>query len=263
MSVAVEDARLLAGRNHYDPHRVLGRHPEGARTVVRTWRPGAEAAEVLPAAGAPVAMAAVDPAGLFEAELDGELGPYLVRVRFPGGGELTYADPYAFPPTLGELDLHLLGEGRHEELDRSLGAHVREVEGVAGTAFAVWAPAARSVSVVGDFNGWDGRRAPDAQPGLVGCLGAVRARRGPGRALQVRDPARRRGPRPARRPDRLRGRDAAEDGLGRVAVSAHAWGDAEWMRAPRRRAAVARADLDLRGAPAARGGSTRSRATGR
>ena len=69
----------------------------------------------------------------------------------------TIDDPYSFLPTLGELDLHLIAEGRHEELYDRLGAHVREHEGVTGTAFAVWAPAARAVSVVGDFNSWDGR----------------------------------------------------------------------------------------------------------
>ena len=70
---------------------------------------------------------------------------------------MTATDPHAFTPTLGELDLFLFGEGRHEQIYELLGAHVREHEGVAGTAFAVWAPAAKAVSVVGDFNGWDGR----------------------------------------------------------------------------------------------------------
>jgi 1,4-alpha-glucan branching enzyme len=73
---------------------------------------------------------------------------------------MTINDPHTFPPTLGELDLHLLGEGRHEELYERLGAHVVEHEGARGTAFAVWAPAARAVSVVGDFNNWDGREHP-------------------------------------------------------------------------------------------------------
>src|SRR5207237_70094 len=69
----------------------------------------------------------------------------------------TIEDPYAFGPTIGDLDLHLIGEGRHEELYEKLGAHVIEHQGVRGTAFAVWAPAARAISVVGDFNSWDGR----------------------------------------------------------------------------------------------------------
>ena len=77
-------------------------------------------------------------------------------------------DPYRFLPTLGELDLYLAGEGRHEELYAKLGAHPREMDGVEGTAFAVWAPAARSVSVVGDFNGWDGRLHPMRSLGPTG-----------------------------------------------------------------------------------------------
>src|SRR5215472_6089646 len=70
---------------------------------------------------------------------------------------MTIKDPHTFAPTLGDIDLYLLGEGRHEQLYERLGAHVVELESVRGTAFAVWAPAARSVSLVGDFNSWDGR----------------------------------------------------------------------------------------------------------
>ena len=78
-------------------------------------------------------------------------------MSYPDGNVYTLRDPYAFAPTLGDLDLHLVGEGRHEELYERLGAHVREIDGALGTSFAVWAPAARAVSVVGDFNSWDGR----------------------------------------------------------------------------------------------------------
>ena len=77
--------------------------------------------------------------------------------RIPDGLHVELDDPYSFLPTLGELDVHLASEGSHEQLYEKLGAHVREVDGVRGTAFAVWAPNARSVSVVGDFNSWDGR----------------------------------------------------------------------------------------------------------
>ncbi len=77
-------------------------------------------------------------------------------------------DPYAFAPTLGEIDLYLAGEGRHEELYEKLGAHVTEIDGATGVAFAVWAPSARSVSVVGDFNSWDGRLHPMRSLGASG-----------------------------------------------------------------------------------------------
>ena len=83
-------------------------------------------------------------------------------------GTITIDDPYRFLPTIGELDVHLLGEGRHEELWERLGAHVTEVDGVTGTAFAVWAPSARAVSVVGDFNYWDGRIHPMRSLGSSG-----------------------------------------------------------------------------------------------
>src|SRR5262249_14711098 len=82
---------------------------------------------------------------------------YKLTVDYGDAGKFTLEDPYSFAPTLGELDLHLIAEGRHEQLYDKLGAHVRKHQGVTGTAFAVWAPAARAVSVVGDFNSWDGR----------------------------------------------------------------------------------------------------------
>ncbi|HEY5187632.1 MAG TPA: 1,4-alpha-glucan branching protein GlgB, partial [Solirubrobacteraceae bacterium] len=95
-------------------------------------------------------------------------------------GKFTLEDPYAFTPTLGELDLHLIGEGRHEEVYDKLGAHVRKHEGVTGTAFAVWAPAARAVSVVGDFNSWDGRLHPMRTLGSGGIWELFLPEVGPG-----------------------------------------------------------------------------------
>ncbi|MGI9022650.1 MAG: 1,4-alpha-glucan branching protein GlgB [Acidimicrobiales bacterium] len=88
------------------------------------------------------------------------MGPYRFEVVYPGGQSFTVDDPYRFWPTLGDLDLHLFGEGRHRALWHHFGAHTREHQGVDGTAFAVWAPSARSVRVVGDFNSWDGRLCP-------------------------------------------------------------------------------------------------------
>ena len=106
-----------------------------------------------------VALERRHPAGVWEGVVTGASVPlaYELEVAYADGGTYTLRDPYAFPPTLGEVDLHLVGEGRHEALWERLGAHPREVDGVRGTAFAVWAPAGRAVSVVGDFNGWDGR----------------------------------------------------------------------------------------------------------
>jgi len=146
-------------REHADPHSVLGVHPHEGGVLVRAFRPSAERVVALPERGQPVELRRRHAAGMFEGVLSGAALPlrYELEVSYPDGGTYTIRDPYSFGPTLQELDLHLIGEGRHEELYARLGAHPQELEGASGTAFAVWAPAARAVSVVGDFNGWDGR----------------------------------------------------------------------------------------------------------
>jgi len=159
-AVPGDDAALLAARDHPEPHRLLGAHPEDGGWRVRAWRPDAVAARLLPEGGEWVEMERVHPSGLFTVRVEAPPGRYVVEATYADGAVDATVDPYRFLPTLGELDLHLIGEGRHRELWRRLGAHPRTVEDVAGTAFAVWAPSARSVSVVGDFNGWDGRRHP-------------------------------------------------------------------------------------------------------
>jgi 1,4-alpha-glucan branching enzyme len=156
------DLEQLAAGVHSDPHRVLGVHGSGRARVVRAFRPGAEEVRVVPEGGEPVALELRDPAGLFEgrAELEGPPFRYELEITFATGETHTLGDPYRFLPSLGELDLHLVGEGRHEQLYEVLGAHARELDGVAGSAFAVWAPNARGVRLVGDFNVWDGRAHP-------------------------------------------------------------------------------------------------------
>ncbi|HEX2050211.1 MAG TPA: 1,4-alpha-glucan branching protein GlgB, partial [Actinomycetota bacterium] len=153
------DVELLARGELTDPHRLLGAHPDGDGAVVRAWRPGAESVRVA-AGGADVELERVHEAGLFEGRLATPPGRYAVRTRYRDGVTWDGSDAYAFPPTVGELDLHLTGEGTHRRLWDVLGAHVRAVDGVAGAAWAVWAPNARAVRVVGDFNGWDGRVHP-------------------------------------------------------------------------------------------------------
>jgi len=151
-----------------DPHSVLGAHEaDDGGVVVRAYRPEAQSVRVQPAG---VEAELTDPSGLWEALLPKATLPldYELEIEYANGQTFTLRDPYAFLPTLGELDLHLVGEGRHEELYERLGAHVRELGGVAGTAFAVWAPNARSVSVVGDFNNWDGRLHPMRSLGSSG-----------------------------------------------------------------------------------------------
>mgnify|MGYP000848917321 CR=1 FL=1 len=152
---------LLAG-TLADPHRLLGAHPADGGAVVRVYRPEAETVAVRTDAGEEFALQRVHPGGVFAGEVAGAALPlrYELEVAYPQGQSFTLRDPYAFLPTLGELDLHLAHEGRHEELYEKLGAHVRELDGVEGVSFAVWAPSARAVSVVGDFNGWDTRLHP-------------------------------------------------------------------------------------------------------
>jgi 1,4-alpha-glucan branching enzyme len=153
-----------------DPHSLLGVHPADGGVVVRAYRPDAAQVRVLPDGGEPVKLAEGDEAGLFEGVVSGgEPGlRYELEVSQPDGTTFRLRDPYSFLPTLGELDLHLAAEGRHEELYARLGAHLRELDGVEGTGFAVWAPSARSVSVVGDFNAWDARLHPMRSLGASG-----------------------------------------------------------------------------------------------
>ncbi len=156
--------RILAG-THHDPHSVLGTHPVPGGTVVRALRPLAASVTAVLPDGRRFPLAHVYQ-GVFAATLPvSQVPDYRLAVTYPAPGadgttlpETVTDDPYRHLPTLGEVDLHLIGEGRHEQLWRVLGAHVSEKAD--GTAFAVWAPNARGVRVIGDFNHWDGRAHP-------------------------------------------------------------------------------------------------------
>ncbi|GAB4355604.1 MAG: 1,4-alpha-glucan branching protein GlgB [Kiloniellaceae bacterium] len=166
-----QTAALAEGR-HGEPFAYLGAHPldagrSGGGWVVRVFRPGAEAAELLPAEGAALPLTVIGGEGLFAAALNRDPGAYRLRFR-RAGDRWEEHDPYRFPPVLGEMDEHFIGEGSHLGLWRVLGAHPMILEGVAGVHFAVWAPNARRVSVVGDFNDWDGRRHPMRRRGATG-----------------------------------------------------------------------------------------------
>ncbi len=176
-----EQLRRLLDLSHPDPHSLLGIHPDGDGVVVRTFRPDAERVTVLPDFGGRV-PAVHRRGGVFEARLNNrsDLFGYLIEVRYPGGATFTVRDPYSFPPTLGELDSHLAAEGRHERLWERLGAHPAHHRGTYGTSFAVWAPTARSVSVVGDFNSWDGRLHPMRAIGSTGIWELFVPEVGPG-----------------------------------------------------------------------------------
>ena len=159
MTVATSELEALVRREHSNPHTVLGAHPDDGGVAVRTLRPAACAVTALPDGQPAVELQQIHPGGVFEGVIEDAELPlhYQLEVDYGDGGKFTIEDPYAFLPTIGELDQHLIGEGRHEELYNKLGAHVIEHHSVTGTAFAVWAPSARAVSVVGDFNAWDGR----------------------------------------------------------------------------------------------------------
>jgi 1,4-alpha-glucan branching enzyme len=148
-----------------DPFAVLGRHRDGPRgeITLRVFLPGARSMVAIERVGGGVicTLEQVHQGGLWAAVVPGAHATtaYLIRAEMPGG-PFEFEDAYRFPPILGELDVHLLAEGTHLENYERLGAHGVTVEDVPGTAFAVWAPNARRVSVVGDFCSWDGRRLP-------------------------------------------------------------------------------------------------------
>ncbi|MBP8296524.1 MAG: 1,4-alpha-glucan branching protein GlgB [Burkholderiales bacterium] len=157
------DIGALAGAAHPDPFAVLGMHEHEGRLWVRAVMPHAQSVEVLDAAtGRAVArLAEVHPGGVFDGPVPRRKHRFDYRLRVTWDGVArTLDDPYRFPVVLGELDVWLLSEGRHARLYEKLGAHAATLEGVAGISFALWAPNARRVSVVGDFNYWDGRRHP-------------------------------------------------------------------------------------------------------
>ncbi len=146
---------LLCGK-HDDPFSLLGVFEGPKGTVARALLPGARAAEAFDLAGKPLgAMKPFDAPGLFEGKLEGKPQPVRYRCTDEEGVEWTLIDPYSFVPVLGPIDDHLFAEGNHFRLFDKLGAHVIEHQGATGTHFAVWAPNARLVSVVADFNGWN------------------------------------------------------------------------------------------------------------
>ena len=151
---------LLARGEHHDPHAILGPHAVPGGTVVRAFHPDATSMEVV-TAGRTLPMSPLGE-GLWGVALADTEPPFAYRVRlgFARGATEERDDPYRFAPTIAARDLQLIGEGTHERLYDVLGAHPMTVDGVSGVGFAVWAPNARSVRLVGNFNHWDGRPLP-------------------------------------------------------------------------------------------------------
>ncbi len=151
----------LVSAGHSDPFSVLGMHAIGERLVVRAFVPGAADVEVIdPSDGASIAtLERLHGDGLFAGSVPGRTDRFAYRLRARAGDAVwEFDDPYRFAPVLGEMDEYLWVEGTHTRIFDRFGAHPMVHEGVSGTQFAVWAPAASRVSVVGNFNHWDGRR---------------------------------------------------------------------------------------------------------
>jgi 1,4-alpha-glucan branching enzyme len=157
MTTLPQEAYAVIEGRHSDPFHYLGLHIEGDKPVVRAFVPDAEAVVAIDEQGNESELARVHEAGLFSGRLPNGAPRYHLRARF-GTRLVEFQDAYRFPPVLSDFDLHLLGEGNHLTLYNKLGAHPMTLEDVPGVAFVVFAPNARRVSVVGDFNFWDGRR---------------------------------------------------------------------------------------------------------
>ncbi|MRG91137.1 1,4-alpha-glucan branching protein GlgB [Polyangium spumosum] len=224
----------IAAVDAADPHGVLGPHVEEGRLVVRVFRPEAMSVVLRPDDPGlkPRVMARVHPGGIFQASFEGvERGfPYRLEVR-SSRGTTVGRDAYAFPASLGEGELDPAADGVAREYPRRLGAHVGEAGGVVGTAFAVWAPGARRVSVVGDFNRWDGRRhamrrtrhgiweifVPEVR---AGATYKYEIKTASGLVLMKSDPV-------------AFAAELRPSHASKVAASSFTWSDAEWMEARR------------------------------
>ena len=163
-------ARILAG-THYNPHSVLGAHPhDDGTTTITAFRPGAESVTV--ETPSETVDAVNDGDGFFTASIHGGVTDHRLHITYPDGETVTIANGYTWLPTLGEMDIHLIGEGRHERLWEVLGAHVRhydtEMGSVDGTSFAVWAPNAQGVTVTGSFCAWNKNQFPMRSLGSSG-----------------------------------------------------------------------------------------------
>lgn len=161
-----DDISRILEERHHQPHALLGLHrslEEGK--VVRLWRPGAHQV-FLEVFGTIVEAQKIHPAGIFEYAVPSYTTPTDYRVYHPSG--LLAHDPYAFLPTFGEMDQYLFGKGVHYELYQAMGGRLTRHQGIEGAKFSVWAPNAKNVSLIGDFNHWDGRANPMRSMGYSG-----------------------------------------------------------------------------------------------
>ncbi|MFD6293056.1 1,4-alpha-glucan branching enzyme, partial [Streptomyces sp. NPDC060205] len=219
--------RLLSG-THHDPHALLGAHPVAEGVVVRALRPFAESVAVALPDGLRMLLDS-EGGGLFSGVLPLDAVPeYTLVVRYAGGVELEVQDPYRFLPALGELDLHLVREGRHEQLWRALGAEPMEHQGVAGTRFTVWAPNAQGVRVAGDFTFWDGTQFPMRSLGAAGVWELFLPGVGEGARYKFEITSRH-GDRFLKADPMARRAEVPPDTASVVTTSHYEWNDAQWL----------------------------------
>ena len=243
----------IVSGDHGNPFGVLGPHAVGsAGYAIRVFAPDTEAVEVIDADNGSLlaTLERVHQQGFYAGVVAHGAGApaYKLRLR-RGAHRWEVHDPYRFPPYLGELDTHLLAEGSHQRLYERLGAHPVVVDGVAGVVFAVWAPNARRVSVVGDFNAWDGRRHPMRRRVEAGVWELFLPGVGEG-ALYKYEIVGPRGDRmPLKsRPLCIRARGAAVHRIARRRQAALDWQDDDWLSRRKALQERSRPDLDLRGA---------------
>ncbi|MER7763075.1 1,4-alpha-glucan branching enzyme [Streptomyces sp. NPDC097619] len=227
-------ARLLEGR-HHDPHALLGARVQRGGVLFRALRPYAKSVTIV--AKGLRAPLHDDGDGLFSGLLPiAEVPDYRLLVRYGDeeatapeeADEIELHDPYRFLPALGGLDLHLIGEGRHEQLWNALGARVMEHQGVTGTRFTVWAPNAQGVRVTGDFCHWDGTASPMRSLGGTGVWELFLPGVGEG-TLYKFDIARPDGSHSLRADPMARHTEVPPANASVVTVSHYAWRDEEWM----------------------------------
>ncbi len=227
-AVSGEELAAVAEGRHPQPHAVLGQHPlESGGWVIRARRPLARTVTAVRANGTRIPLKHVGH-GIWHGRAAGRQQAYTLETTYEHGPDWLAEDPYRFGPSVGEIDLYLFGEGRHEKLWHVLGAHHRMHEGVEGTSFAVWAPHAQAVRVVGDFNNWDGtgsamRRLDDNGvweiflPGVpVGSTYKFELRARDGSWLLRADPM-------------ARSAELPPATASRVELSEYTWADSEWI----------------------------------
>src|SRR4029077_11489220 len=248
-SDATEITRALDGLQRgdlNDPFSLLGRHHTPDGYVVRAFFPGAIAVAARAAEdGRLLALLAPSPThdGVFVGSMP-EAGRYVLHIQWPGGVHET-EDPYSFGPLLSDLDLHLFSEGTHWDLPHRFGANVATVDGVEGVRFAVWAPNARRVSLVGDFNSWDGRRNPMRLRHSAGVWELFMPRLKPGERYKYDIIAPDGAHLPLKADPLARATEPSPATASVVArTEAFAWNDAAWME-PRERAQAPDAPISI------------------